>query len=257
MLDLRRPHVARPRAGPSRGRRADTRHAWHHPAEVPGGAGGTPAACVHEGAAQPLHGAEPAQQHPQRRLDDRRLPRSRTARTLARGLLERDVAGALRVAHVPLARIPGERLPVADRGAAGAGDRPAVTRAARHLRNAERARPAGHEGVPELRRRRLLLPRRARPRLERHQDEPSVRASGLSGRPDHHQTHDYDLTSVLEPDERISSALPDFRGRIWFVSKKNGKVAILNTKTGRIRAIRLGEDIQNSFTVDRRGIYVV
>jgi hypothetical protein len=68
---------------------------------------------------------------------------------------------------------------------------------------------------------------------------------------------DYDLTSVLEPDERISSALPDFRGRIWFVSKKNGKVAILNTRTRRIRAIRLGEDIQNSFTVDRRGIYVV
>ena len=71
------------------------------------------------------------------------------------------------------------------------------------------------------------------------------------------KVRDYDLTSVLEPDERISSALPDFRGRIWFVSKKNGKVAILNTKTGRIRAIRLGEDIQNSFTVDRRGIYIV
>jgi hypothetical protein len=71
------------------------------------------------------------------------------------------------------------------------------------------------------------------------------------------KTADYDLTSVLEPDERISSALPDFKGRIWFVSKKNGKVAILNTKTRRIRAIRLGEDIQNSFTVDRRGIYVV
>jgi hypothetical protein len=68
---------------------------------------------------------------------------------------------------------------------------------------------------------------------------------------------DYDLTSVLEPDERISSALPDFRGRIWFVSKKNGKVAVLNPKTRRIRAIRLGEDIQNSFTVDRRGVYIV
>ena len=68
---------------------------------------------------------------------------------------------------------------------------------------------------------------------------------------------DYDLTSVLEPDERISSALPDFRGRIWFVSKRNGKVAILNPKTRRIRAIRLGENIQNSFTVDRRGVYVV
>jgi hypothetical protein len=68
---------------------------------------------------------------------------------------------------------------------------------------------------------------------------------------------DYDLTSVLESDERITSALPDFRGRVWFVSKRNGKVAILNTKTRRIRAIRLGEDIQNSFTVDRRGVYVV
>jgi hypothetical protein len=71
------------------------------------------------------------------------------------------------------------------------------------------------------------------------------------------KVRDYDLTSVLEPDERISSALPDFKGRIWFVSKKNGKVAILDPKTRRIRAIRLGEDIQNSFTVDRRGVYVV
>ena len=68
---------------------------------------------------------------------------------------------------------------------------------------------------------------------------------------------DYDLTSVLEPDERITSALPDFRGRIWFVSKKNGKVGILSRRTGKARAIRLGEDIQNSFTVDRRGVYIV
>src|ERR687898_2343631 len=68
---------------------------------------------------------------------------------------------------------------------------------------------------------------------------------------------DYDLTGVLEDDERITSALPDFRGRIWFVSKKNGKVGILNPRTRRVRVIRLGEDIQNSFTVDRRGVYIV
>ena len=68
---------------------------------------------------------------------------------------------------------------------------------------------------------------------------------------------DYDLTSVLEDDERISSALPDFQGRIWFVSKRNGKVAILDPKTRKIEAIRLGEDIQNSFTTDRDGVYVV
>jgi hypothetical protein len=68
---------------------------------------------------------------------------------------------------------------------------------------------------------------------------------------------DYDLTGVLEADERITSALPDFKGRIWFVSKRNGKVGILGRRTGRARAIRLGEDIQNSFTVDRGGVYIV
>jgi hypothetical protein len=71
------------------------------------------------------------------------------------------------------------------------------------------------------------------------------------------KVRDYDLTRVLAPDERISSALPDFKGRIWFVSRNNGKVGILDTRTRRVRAIRLGEDIQNSFTVGRRGVFVV
>ena len=75
-----------------RGRRADPRPARHHAAEVPGRAGQPTAACLHEGAAQPVHGAEPAQQHPQRHLDDRRLPRPRAARALARGVVELDVA---------------------------------------------------------------------------------------------------------------------------------------------------------------------
>lgn len=69
--------------------------------------------------------------------------------------------------------------------------------------------------------------------------------------------NDFDLTRALRSDERISSALPDFRGRIWFVSKRNGKVGILNTRTRRVRFVRLGEDIQNSFTVGREGVYVV
>ncbi len=51
---------------------------------------------------------------------------------------------------------------------------------------------------------------------------------------------DYDLTSVLDEDvERITSALPDFSGRIWFVSKANGKVGTIDRKTGRVRAIEL------------------
>src|SRR3954447_22737530 len=71
------------------------------------------------------------------------------------------------------------------------------------------------------------------------------------------QVRDYDLTGVLASDERISSALPDFAGRLWFVSKKAGKVGILNPRTRRVRVLRLGEDIQNSFAVDRGAVYVV
>jgi hypothetical protein len=70
--------------------------------------------------------------------------------------------------------------------------------------------------------------------------------------------HDYDLSGVLDTaTERISSALPDFTGRIWFVSKKNGAVGTLDPDTGKIAVIRLGEEIENSFAVARNGVYIV
>ena len=68
---------------------------------------------------------------------------------------------------------------------------------------------------------------------------------------------DFDLTSAVVGNERISSALPDFRGRIWFVTKANGKVGVLNTKTRRIHVLRTGEEIENSFTIDRDAVYIV
>jgi hypothetical protein len=69
---------------------------------------------------------------------------------------------------------------------------------------------------------------------------------------------DFDLTGVLdESTERISSALPDFSGRIWFVSKKNGKVGTIDRKTGAIKVKRIGEEIENSFAVGRHGVYIV
>lgn len=68
---------------------------------------------------------------------------------------------------------------------------------------------------------------------------------------------DFDLTSVLDPaTDRISSALPDYKGRIWFVGKQTGKIGVLDKKTGRIKAIELGQSIQNSFAVGKDGIYV-
>jgi hypothetical protein len=71
------------------------------------------------------------------------------------------------------------------------------------------------------------------------------------------KTKDWDLTPYLTSDERITSALPDWKGRIWFVSKKNGKIGTLDPKTGRVRVMELGEEVENSFAVDKKGVFIV
>ena len=71
---------------------------------------------------------------------------------------------------------------------------------------------------------------------------------------------DYDLTGALDPDtERITSALPDYDGRIWFVSKANAKIGTLDRKTGDLKVLQLDDDeeIENSFSVDSKGVYIV
>ena len=68
---------------------------------------------------------------------------------------------------------------------------------------------------------------------------------------------DYDLTGVLDEDtERITSALPDFDGLIWWVSKANGKVGTLDPKTGKLKVLKTNEEIENSFAIGKDGIYV-
>lgn len=55
----------------------------------------------------------------------------------------------------------------------------------------------------------------------------------------------------------ILSALPDWRGRIWYVTGA-GKVGVINRRTGRARARDLHEGIGNSIAVDEdRHVYVV
>jgi hypothetical protein len=68
---------------------------------------------------------------------------------------------------------------------------------------------------------------------------------------------DYNLTSAVSASERITSALPDFRGRIWFVSKQDGRVGVLNPATRKIHVFRIGEEVENSFAVDRTAVYIV
>ena len=83
----------------------------------------------------------------------------------------------------------------------------------------------------------------------------------LAERNDGHKlslVRDYDLTGALDDSkQRITSALPDFSGRIWWVSKQDGTVGTLDRKTGRVRAITTGEEIENSFAVGRNGVYIV
>jgi hypothetical protein len=70
--------------------------------------------------------------------------------------------------------------------------------------------------------------------------------------------HVYDVNSVMEPDEGIVSALPDWSGRIWFVTTK-GIVGDVDPVTGLVQSLRLsGESIGNSFAVDETGgVFVV
>ena len=68
---------------------------------------------------------------------------------------------------------------------------------------------------------------------------------------------DYDVTSAVPPGDKIESALPDWSGRIWFVSAK-GVVGYVDPETGELRSLDTKETIGNSFATDETGgVYVV
>ena len=63
---------------------------------------------------------------------------------------------------------------------------------------------------------------------------------------------------MLDPaTERITSALPDFQGRIWFVSKKNGKVGTLDPKTGEIAGQEARRGDRELLRGRQDGVYIV
>jgi hypothetical protein len=68
---------------------------------------------------------------------------------------------------------------------------------------------------------------------------------------------DYDVTSAIPLGDKIESALPDWSGRIWFVSA-NGVVGYVDPGSGAVRSLDTGETIGNSFATDETGgVYVV
>jgi hypothetical protein len=68
---------------------------------------------------------------------------------------------------------------------------------------------------------------------------------------------DYDLTGAVPLGDAIISALPDWSGRIWFVSAA-GVVGTVDPASGAVQSLSLGEKIGNSFAVDETGgVFIV
>jgi hypothetical protein len=80
--------------------------------------------------------------------------------------------------------------------------------------------------------------------------------SGPSG-PGFALERDYDLTGAVPVGDSIISALPDWSGRLWFVSAA-GVVGTVDPASGAVSSISLGEKIGNSFAVDETGgVFIV
>jgi hypothetical protein len=91
------------------------------------------------------------------------------------------------------------------------------------------------------------------PTTDRH-----ILVVSITGAPGFQVDADYDLSGTIPPGEGIVSVLPDWSGRLWFVTRQ-GLVGTINRATGTVRAKRLsGEGISNSFAVDESGgVYIV
>ena len=68
----------------------------------------------------------------------------------------------------------------------------------------------------------------------------------------------YDATAAIPDGDCLIALMPDWDGRIWFVTKGGG-VGTIDRSTGRVRSLRLpGESIVNSFATDETGgVYIV
>ena len=68
----------------------------------------------------------------------------------------------------------------------------------------------------------------------------------------------YGLASAIDADDGIISVLPDWSGRLWFVTR-GGIVGTIDRNSGAVRTLELaGEGISNSFAVDETGgVFIV
>jgi len=67
----------------------------------------------------------------------------------------------------------------------------------------------------------------------------------------------YDLSTTVPDDDCLVGLMPDWSGRIWWVSQ-DGRVGFVDPGTGEVRLLELGEEIAGSLSVgEDGGVYVV
>ncbi len=78
-----------------------------------------------------------------------------------------------------------------------------------------------------------------------------------SGKPEWVIEKEYDLKPYLPADSYITDAVPDFEGRIWFVTRP-GEVGYIDPDTSDVKLMKLeNEEIQNSLAIAEDGVYIV
>ncbi|MEV7430861.1 hypothetical protein AB0N29_14670 [Nocardioides sp. NPDC092400] len=84
-----------------------------------------------------------------------------------------------------------------------------------------------------------------------------VATSDADGDPDLTTDATYDLSAAVPADDCLVAVLPDWAGRIWFVTQ-DGRTGFVEPGSGDVSAIELGEEVANSFATDTDGaVYVV
>ncbi len=87
----------------------------------------------------------------------------------------------------------------------------------------------------------------------------AVREGAAGALPQFEVERRIDVTADLPEGERLTGALPDAHGRLWFVGRDAGVIGVVPADAdGPIRSLTLGERVQNSFAVDTDGaVFVV
>jgi hypothetical protein len=84
-----------------------------------------------------------------------------------------------------------------------------------------------------------------------------VAETGTPAAPGFQTVRDFDVSAQTKDAGGIVSVLPDWGGRLWFVTRE-GVVGNVDPSSGAVRIHELGEGISNSFSVDDSGgVYIV